>query len=166
MEDVGSTQHTLLECEWSCRLLNNFFSLKCGRADFHYLSLFSYPTSMAVPAINDKINYIKVTVSESDDNTRALKWLTHRYRHIVQSKECCKRSFRRQEITVNGEHVEETRILHTGDVVEVRYDRARVEQEKLRSVPVDIRYQDEDIAIVWKASGQVSVFLLEHNILI
>ncbi|KAJ8656243.1 hypothetical protein O0I10_008037 [Lichtheimia ornata] len=109
---------------------------------------------MAVPAINEKINYIKATVPEADDNTRALKWLTQHYRHIVQSKECCKRSFRRQEITVNGEHVEETRILHKGDVVEVRYDRARVEQEKLRQVPVDIRYQDEHIAIVWKAPGQ------------
>ncbi|KAI7883009.1 S-adenosyl-L-methionine-dependent methyltransferase [Lichtheimia hyalospora FSU 10163] len=109
---------------------------------------------MAVPSINDKINYIKVTISDEDDNTRALKWLTQHYRHIVQSKECCKRSFRRQEITVNGEPIEETRILHAGDVIEVRYDRARVEQEKLRSVPVDIRYQDEHIAIVWKAPGQ------------
>lgn len=107
-------------------------------------------------ADSERINYLKVTVPEEAANTRVIKWLVQHYRHIVESKECCKRAFQHKEISVNGEPTEETRILRAGDVVEVRYNKRRVEQERLERTPVDIRYQDEHLAVVWKAPGQVN----------
>ncbi|KAI9244186.1 S-adenosyl-L-methionine-dependent methyltransferase [Phascolomyces articulosus] len=106
----------------------------------------------------ERINYLKATVKDVDTNTRIKKWLLKHYRHIVQSQECCRRAFHRKEVSVNGQLAEETRILQAGDIVEVRYDQAIVEREKLKSIPVDIRYQDEHIAIVWKAPGLSSTF--------
>lgn len=103
----------------------------------------------------DRINHLKVTVREADDGTRIIKWILRHYRHIVQSKENCKRAFKRGEITVNGQVVPETKLLHTNDIVEVKFDKGLVEREKLKAVNINIRYQDEHIAIVWKAAGQV-----------
>ncbi|KAG2218765.1 hypothetical protein INT45_012985 [Circinella minor] len=102
---------------------------------------------------NKRINYLKATVREADNDTRIKKWLLKHYRSIVQSQECCRRAFHRKEVSVNGQLAEETRILKGGDIVEVRYDQALVDREKLKTIPVDIRYQDEHIAIVWKAPG-------------
>ncbi|KAI8148544.1 S-adenosyl-L-methionine-dependent methyltransferase [Fennellomyces sp. T-0311] len=102
----------------------------------------------------ERINYLKATVRDADGDTRIKKWLLKHYRHIVQSQECCRSAFKRKEVSVNGQLAEETRILRAGDVVEVRYDRGIVEREKLKAIPVDIRYEDEHMAIVWKAPGQ------------
>ena len=104
---------------------------------------------------NKRINYLKATVREADNDTRIKKWLLKHYRSIVQSQECCRRAFHRKEVSVNGQLAEETRVLKGGDIVEVRYDQALVDREKLKAIPVDIRYQDEHMAIVWKAPGLV-----------
>ncbi|KAI9469350.1 S-adenosyl-L-methionine-dependent methyltransferase [Zychaea mexicana] len=106
----------------------------------------------------ERINYLKATVRDADADTRIKKWLLKHYRHIVQSQDCCRRAFHRKEVSVNGQLAEETRILRAGDVVEVRYDRAIVEREKMKAIPVDIRYQDEHMAIVWKAPGLSGLF--------
>ena len=106
----------------------------------------------------ERINYLKATVRDADADTRIKKWLLKHYRHIVQSQECCRSAFKRNEVSVNGQLAEETRILRAGDVVEVRYDRGIVERQKLKAIAVDIRYEDEHMAVVWKAPGQVTFF--------
>ncbi|KAF7729327.1 hypothetical protein EC973_004583 [Apophysomyces ossiformis] len=102
----------------------------------------------------DHINYVSAVVPPSDNNVRIKKWLLTHYRHAVKSKECVRRSFQRKEISVNGKVAEETRILTAGDVVEVRYDRSMEELERFKQVEMDVRYQDEHLAIVWKPAGQ------------
>ncbi|KAG0171873.1 hypothetical protein DFQ29_008644 [Apophysomyces sp. BC1021] len=102
----------------------------------------------------DHINYLSTVVPVSDSNTRIKKWLLVHYRHVVKSKECVRRSFQRKEISVNGKVAEETRILVAGDVVEVRYDKSLEEQQRLKRIDIDIRFQDEHLAIVWKPAGQ------------
>lgn len=101
------------------------------------------------------INHLLVTITSKDDGCRIKKYLTQHHRAVVQSKACCRQAFVRGEVSVNGEKAEETRILRTGDVVEVNYNKGHVTRERLSSMPVDVRYQDQDIAIVYKTSGQV-----------
>lgn len=102
------------------------------------------------------IDYIKVTATASDENARVRKYILDNYRTVVKSKESLHRSFGRNEIIVNGQSVEETRLLKENDVLEIKFDNTFDENKMIQSVPVRICYQDEYLAIIWKPSGQVS----------
>ncbi|CEP19183.1 hypothetical protein [Parasitella parasitica] len=103
---------------------------------------------------NSSINYLKVTVPESAQDTRIRKYLLKHYRSVVRSKESVHRAFERHEITVNGCPVEETRRLQKGDIVEVKYDKSIEEANKMKIIPIRVCYEDEHFAVVWKPSGQ------------
>lgn len=105
--------------------------------------------------MDKKINYLKVTIPESANDQRIRKYLVQHYRSVIRSKENLHRAFARHEITVNGRVVEETRLLKTGDIVEVKYDKSIEEESKIKLIPIKICYEDDHLAIVWKPSGQV-----------
>jgi 23S rRNA-/tRNA-specific pseudouridylate synthase len=109
--------------------------------------------------MDKKINHLKVTIPESAHDQRIRKYLLQHYRSIVRSKENLHRAFARHEITVNGYAVEETRLLKTGDIVEVKYDKSKEEESKLKLIPIRICFEDNYLAIVWKPSGQVHCIL-------
>ncbi|KAI9010994.1 S-adenosyl-L-methionine-dependent methyltransferase [Phycomyces nitens] len=101
-----------------------------------------------------RIKHFKDTVLASSDGVRAKKWLLAYHRDVVQSKENVHRSFKRREILVNGQPIEETRILREGDIVEVNYNQTIEDNTRMENVELDIRYQDKHLAVVWKAPGQ------------
>lgn len=100
-------------------------------------------------------HHVKVIVPESAQDERIRKFISQNYRHIIKSKESIHRAFTRREITINGNPAEETRRLKAGDVVEIKYDKSIEEAERLQSIPIEVLYHDEYLAIVWKPSGQV-----------
>lgn len=103
----------------------------------------------------DTIIHKKSIVSSTEDGTRLLKWILKHYRDIVLSKGNARQSFKRGEITVNGEIPEEARMLRTDDIVEMKYNKTIEALEKIKKIPVDTFYIDQHMAIVWKPPGQV-----------
>ncbi|KAI8985977.1 S-adenosyl-L-methionine-dependent methyltransferase [Pilobolus umbonatus] len=86
---------------------------------------------------------VRCVISSTENNKRARKYILEHYRHIIKSKEKLHQAFSRGEICVNGQPVEETRMLH-----EV--------------------HQDDYLAIVVKPSGQNFVIFekaLRHHLL-
>lgn len=104
---------------------------------------------------DENISYLKVTVPEAAQGQRIRRWLLDHYRDVAKSKRNLHRAFSRQEITVNGRPVEECRLLSTGDVIEVKYDKSIEEADKMKVIPIRICYEDAHLAVVWKPSGQV-----------
>ncbi|KAG1450457.1 hypothetical protein G6F46_006435 [Rhizopus delemar] len=102
-------------------------------------------------------HHVKVIVPESAQDERIRKFISQNYRHIIKSKESIHRAFTRREITINGNPAEETRRLKAGDVVEIKYDKSIEEAERLQSIPIEVLYHDEYLAIVWKPSGQNTI---------
>lgn len=100
-------------------------------------------------------HHIKITVPESAQDLRIRKFIVQNYRHVFKSKENIHRAFNRKEISINGCPTEETRRLNTGDIIEINYDKSIEEAERLETIPIDILYQDEHLAVVWKPPGQV-----------
>ncbi|CAO3622717.1 unnamed protein product [Cunninghamella echinulata] len=78
----------------------------------------------------DTIIHNKSTISSNGDGIQLLKWILTHYRHIVLSKGNARQSFKRGEITVNGIVTEETRILRSGDIVEIKYNKTLEALEK------------------------------------
>lgn len=104
---------------------------------------------------DNNISYLKVTVPESAQGQRIRRWLLLNHRDVVKSQRNLHRAFSRREITVNGEPVEECRLLSKNDVIEVKYDKSLEEAEKMKIIPIKICYEDSHLAVVWKPSGQV-----------
>ncbi|KAI7906805.1 S-adenosyl-L-methionine-dependent methyltransferase [Cokeromyces recurvatus] len=102
----------------------------------------------------DKINYLKITVPETAEGERIGKYVLRNYREAVRSKVMLHRAFKRKEISVNGVPAEETRLLKTNDIIEVRYDTSVEEETKMKAIPIRICYEDDYLAVVWKPSGQ------------
>ncbi|KAI8341856.1 S-adenosyl-L-methionine-dependent methyltransferase [Chlamydoabsidia padenii] len=101
----------------------------------------------------DTIIHVKTTVTAGGAGQRIRKWLMTHYRQVVTSRENAHQSFKRGEITVNGQVSEETRILQENDEVEIHYNKTQEQLLKLKDVKLDIGYQDEQLAIVWKEPG-------------
>ncbi|KAI9487489.1 MAG: S-adenosyl-L-methionine-dependent methyltransferase [Benjaminiella poitrasii] len=104
--------------------------------------------------MEDKINYLKVIVSETAEGERIGKYVLRNYRDAVRSKLMLHRAFKRQEISVNGGPVEETRLLQKNDIIEIKYNTSIEEDNKIKIIPIRICYEDEYLAVVWKPSGQ------------
>ncbi|CAO3674600.1 unnamed protein product [Rhizopus microsporus] len=89
-------------------------------------------------------HHIKITVPESAQDLRV----------------------RKKEISINGCPTEETRRLNAGDIIEINYNKSIEEAERLETIPIDILYQDEHLAVVWKPPGQNSAVFekaIHHN---
>jgi 23S rRNA-/tRNA-specific pseudouridylate synthase len=104
---------------------------------------------------DSNINYLKVTVPESAQGQRIRRWLLVHYRSVAKSQKNLHRAFSRNEISVNGQPVEECRLLVKDDVVEIKYNKSIEEADKMKVIPIRICYEDAYLAVVWKPSGQV-----------
>lgn len=105
--------------------------------------------------MSSNIQHLRFTVDDTNHGERIGKFLSKNYRHVIKSRARLHRAFKRNEITVNGETIEETKVLNKGDVVEIKYDDSEEEKTQMKSIPIRICYEDEYLAIVWKPSGQV-----------
>ncbi|KAI8079872.1 S-adenosyl-L-methionine-dependent methyltransferase [Halteromyces radiatus] len=101
----------------------------------------------------DTIIHVKATVGSSGHGVRVRKWIMTHYRHIVNSKENTRQSFKRGEISVNGVPCEETRILQENDIVQLDYNKTKEQIQRIAHIPIDIAYQDAHMAIIWKPPG-------------
>lgn len=104
---------------------------------------------------NSTPEQLKFTVDESSHDQRIGKFISKNYRNVVKSRVKLHRAFKRNEITVNGKPVEETRVLEKGDIVEIKYDDSIEETNKMQNIPIRVCFEDKYLAIAWKPSGQV-----------
>lgn len=102
------------------------------------------------------IIHVKTTVTAAAAGQRIRKWIMTHYRQVVTSRENAHQAFKRGEVTVNGQVSEETRILQENDQVEIHYNKTKEQLMKLKDVVLDIGYQDDQLAIIWKEPGMVS----------
>lgn len=133
------------------RSKNNIFWKK-KKGTLHSFSLFLEEAYMEE---DSHINYLKVTVPESAQGQRIRRWLLGNHRDITKSQKNLHRAFSRNEIYVNGKPVEECRLLIKDDVVEIKYNKSIEEAEKMKVIPIRICYEDTQLVVVWKPSGQV-----------
>lgn len=105
--------------------------------------------------MDETISYLKVVAPESAQGQRIRRWLLVNHREVAKTQKNLHRAFSRREISVNGEPVEECRLLAKDDVIEVKYDKSMEEAEKMKIIPIKVSYEDSHLAVVWKPSGQV-----------
>lgn len=105
--------------------------------------------------MSNTIEHLKFTVDDTSHDQRIGKFLSKNYKHIIKSRVKLHRAFKRNEITINGDPAEEARIMKKGDIVEIKYDNSIEETTSMQNIPIRVCYQDNEIAIVWKPSGQV-----------
>ncbi|KAI7894147.1 S-adenosyl-L-methionine-dependent methyltransferase [Mucor mucedo] len=116
--------------------------------------------------MDDTISYLKVVAPESAQGQRIRRWLLVNHRDVAKTQKNLHRAFSRKEISVNGEPVEECRLLAKDDVIEVKYDKSIEEAEKMKIIPIKVSYEDPHLAVVWKPSGQTFVTFekaIEYN---
>lgn len=68
---------------------------------------------------------------------------------------------------MNGELAEVTRILATNDVVQIRFDVRAAHKSVFGKEKLDVRYEDEELAVVVKPSGRTMVsfgFMLPYSL--
>ncbi|CAO3582013.1 unnamed protein product [Absidia cylindrospora] len=107
----------------------------------------------------DTILHVKATVNSNGHGQRIRKWIMSHYRHIVTSRENAHQSFKRGEISVNGQPSEETRILQESDIVEINYNKTMEHLAAVKDFDIEFGYQDSYMAVIWKAPGINHSFL-------
>ncbi|KAG0054085.1 hypothetical protein BGZ83_011969 [Gryganskiella cystojenkinii] len=100
---------------------------------------------------------LQAVVAETDHGVRVWKFALQLWKDTIKSREQMRQSFKRGEVTVNGEIAEVTRILSTDDVVQVRFDLRAAHKSIYGKEQLDIRYEDDELAIVVKPSGKTMV---------
>ncbi|KAG0208070.1 hypothetical protein BGX28_000890 [Mortierella sp. GBA30] len=96
-------------------------------------------------------------VSEQDNGIRVWKFVLHRWKDIVKSREHMRKCFKRGEVTVNGHIAEVTKILATKDVVQLKFDSHAAHESIYGKEKLDVRFEDDDLAVVIKPSGRTMV---------
>jgi len=99
---------------------------------------------------NDEKNTTIIT--KFDDGIKVGPFIRNHFSYLIVSKTQCHLACKQGQVLVNGKAAKDFDILHTGDVVKVT---RKIEEtlKRKEGFKVDIRYEDEEIAVVWKPSG-------------
>ncbi|KAF9906240.1 HemK methyltransferase member 1 [Linnemannia zychae] len=100
---------------------------------------------------------LQLQVQDEDDGNRAWKFVLAHWKTVVKSREHNRKCFKRGEVTVNGVVAEVTRLLVKGDWVKIRFDDRAAHQSVYGREKLDVRYEDDDLAVVVKPSGKTMV---------
>lgn len=99
-------------------------------------------------------NVVEVVVPEDHGaETRIDKYLTRFYPEASRSK--IQRSIKKGHLRVNGEEVKKSYPVEPGDRIVFRLVRKPPMQAEPEPIPLDIRYEDEDLLVVNKPAGMV-----------
>ncbi|MFB6098591.1 MAG: RluA family pseudouridine synthase [Salinibacter sp.] len=111
------------------------------------------PTAYAAE-VRRKDNVVEVVVPESEtDEPRIDKYLTRFYPEASRSK--IQRAIKKGHLKVNGADVQKSYQVVPGDRVVFRLVRKPPMQAEPEAIPLDIRYEDEDLLVVNKPAGMV-----------
>ncbi|KAG0204703.1 hypothetical protein BGX33_008316 [Mortierella sp. NVP41] len=100
---------------------------------------------------------LQLQVQEEDDGARAWKFVLAHWKTVVKSREHNRKCFKRGEVTVNGVVAEVTKLLVKGDWVKIRFDDRAAHESVYGKEKLDVRYEDDDLAVVVKPSGKTMV---------
>ncbi|KAF9962975.1 hypothetical protein BGZ65_006905 [Modicella reniformis] len=103
------------------------------------------------------MNTSQAVVGVENDGTRVWKYVFCQWKDIVKSKEQMRRCFKRGEVAVNGVAAEVTRILATGDVVQINFDSLAAHESIYGREKLDVRYEDDYLAVIVKPAGKTMV---------
>ncbi|KAG0370460.1 hypothetical protein BGZ54_006236 [Gamsiella multidivaricata] len=99
----------------------------------------------------------QAVVKEEDNGTRVWKFVLSQWKAIVKSREQMRRCFKRGEVSINGATAEVTRILSLGDLVQINFDGHAAHESIYGREKLDVRYEDDELAVVVKPSGKTMV---------
>lgn len=87
-------------------------------------------------------------ITKFDDGVKVGPFIRNHFSHLIVSKTQCHLACKQGQVLVNGKAAKDFDILHTGDVVKVT---RKIEEtlKRKEGFKVDIRYEDEEIAVVW-----------------
>ncbi|KAG0278647.1 HemK methyltransferase member 1 [Linnemannia exigua] len=100
---------------------------------------------------------LQLQVQDEDDGNRAWKFVLAHWKAVVKSREHNRKCFKRGEVTVNGVVAEVTRLLVKGDWVKIRFDDRAAHESVYGREKLEVRYEDDDLAVVVKPSGKTMV---------
>ncbi|KAF9204830.1 hypothetical protein BGZ59_000833 [Podila verticillata] len=100
---------------------------------------------------------LEATVLEQDNGSRAWKFVMQHWKAIVQSREHMRKCFKRGEVSVNGSVAEVTKLLSTGDVVQIKFNTRAAHESIYGREKLTVLYEDEELAVVVKPSGKTMV---------
>jgi len=87
-------------------------------------------------------------ITKINDGVKVGPFIRNYFSHLIVSKSQSHIACKQGQVLVNGKPAKDFDILHTGDVVKV----TRKMEETLKykeGFKVDIRYEDDEIAVVW-----------------
>ncbi|KAJ1969645.1 hypothetical protein IWQ62_000495 [Dispira parvispora] len=93
------------------------------------------------------------TVEPLDHGIRALRYFKNHFRQLYGSGRDIHQSFKRGEVTVNGEIVPETKILKAGDTINATLDCLKAQKDRYQNVGFDVAWEDPLLAVVAKSPG-------------
>ncbi|KAF9581790.1 hypothetical protein BGW38_001075 [Lunasporangiospora selenospora] len=102
---------------------------------------------------------LQAIASEEDKGARLWRFVMQHWKAIVQSREQTRKCFKRGEISVNGTVAEATKILEPNDVVRIKFDKRAAHESIYGKEKLEVRYEDEHLAVVVKPSGKNMVTL-------
>ncbi|KAG4104827.1 S-adenosyl-L-methionine-dependent methyltransferase [Neocallimastix lanati (nom. inval.)] len=91
-------------------------------------------------------------ITKVNDGVKVGPFIRNYFSHLIVSKSQCHLACKQGQVLVNGKTAKDFDVLHTGDVVKV----TRKMEETLKNkegFKIDIRYEDDELAVVWKPSG-------------
>src|SRR5690349_16584644 len=89
----------------------------------------------------------------------AIRYLLTHHRSATPSVGLLRLAFHKGLVTVNGIAVEAAHTLRAGDLVEGTIDFSQLQRERhIKAVAstLQVKYEDSDIAVVWKPAGYVT----------
>ncbi|KAF8984449.1 hypothetical protein BGZ46_008004 [Entomortierella lignicola] len=110
---------------------------------------------------------LEALVKEEDNGIRVWKFVLVQWKLIVKSREQMRKCFKRGEVMVNGTTAEITKILATNDIVQIKFDSVAAHESIYGREKLDIRYEDDFLAVVVKPSGMTMVtlgFMLPYSL--
>ncbi|KAJ1983638.1 hypothetical protein H4R34_001152 [Dimargaris verticillata] len=84
---------------------------------------------------------------------RALKYTRQVFPQAFASRSALKESFKRHEVTVNGQAVEDARVLQCGDLVQVSLNPQVTKHAEAAKLNVAIAWEDDNVAVFAKQPG-------------
>ncbi|KAF9108744.1 hypothetical protein BGX27_008244 [Mortierella sp. AM989] len=106
-------------------------------------------------------------VKQEDNGIRVWKFVLIQWKSIVKSREQMRRCFKRREVSVNGAVAEITKILAANDLVQIKFDSVAAHESRYGREKLDLRYEDNYLAVVVKPSGMTMVtlgFMLPYSL--
>jgi 23S rRNA pseudouridine1911/1915/1917 synthase len=98
--------------------------------------------------------HIEISVPEEGELERIDRFLT-RSLEMDLSRSLIQRLIREERIVVNGAVVKPNHRLHTDDIVAISFPEPETLDLEPQNIPLDILYQDGDLAVINKPAGLV-----------